>query len=77
MVGPMNLEGVAFYDVRGISVNEWHALPDGEGDPEQVHLWLEVEGFPGPFVVRFKTARPVDELIVALIAHRRGVWGAS
>ena len=71
----MNVAGMAFYEVKSISVNEWHSLPDGQGKPEQVHLWLELEGFPHPLVMRFHSPQAVDELIVALMTHRKGVWG--
>ena len=75
MTQPINLEGVQFFDIDSISVNEWHRLPDGAGEPEQVHLWVEVKDFGYPFVVRFKSPEAVDELIVALMTHRKGVWG--
>lgn len=70
-----NVAGMAFYEVKSISVNEWHPLPDGQGKPEQVHLWIELEDFPHPLVLRFHSPRAVDELIVALMTHRKGVWG--
>jgi len=71
---PINTTGMKFFEIKQISVNEWHALLDGEGKPEQVHLWLDIEDIPYPFVMRFKSRRPVDELIVALIAHANNVW---
>ncbi len=74
-ITPINTEGMKFYEITNISVNEWHPLPDGKGKPEQVHLMIEVAGNPYPIVMRFKSRRPVDELIVALIAHANGVWG--
>jgi len=73
-VTPINIAGMQFYEIKGISVNEWHSLPNGEGKPEQVHMMLEVDGFPYPLVIRFKSRRPVDELIVALITHANRVW---
>jgi|GEM_PF-4106994 len=73
-VTPINTDGMEVYEIKSISVNEWHPLPDGKGKPEQVHLMLEVEEIPYPFVIRFKSRRPVDELIVALITHANGVW---
>ena len=71
---PINMAGVQFNEVLAISVNEWHPQPDGGGKPEQLHLVLEVAGLPHPLVVRFKSPRPVDSLIVALMTHRKGVW---
>jgi hypothetical protein len=70
----INTDGMKFFEIKSISVNEWHSLPDGQGKPEQVHLWLDIEDIPYPFVMRFKSRRPVDELIVALITHANGVW---
>ena len=69
-----NLTGVKFAEIRSISVNEFHALPDGQGKPEQVHLWIELADLPFPLVMRFKSRKPVDELIVALMVHARSVW---
>jgi hypothetical protein len=63
-----------YFEVKNISVNEYHPLPDGQGKPEQVHLWMEIEDIPHPFVMRFKSRRPVEELIVALITHANRVW---
>ena len=71
---PRNLAGTRFTEVTSISVNEYHPLPDGKGKPEQVHLYFEIKGYPFPFVVRFKSRRPVDNLIVALLTHANGVW---
>ena len=71
---PINVAGIQFYEVLNISVNEWHPLPNGEGDPTQVHVWFELEEFPHPLVIRFKSRRPVDSFIVALITHANAVW---
>ena len=71
---PFNTAGMAFYDVQNISVNEWHPLPDGQGDPTQVHVWFELDEFPHPLVIRFKSRRPVDSFIVALMTHANAVW---
>ncbi len=75
MPKPVNLAGVEFYELDEIEVGEFHPLPNGEGDPTQVHLNCRLKGFPAAFVVRFKSGRAVDELIVALITHRKGVFG--
>lgn len=73
-ITPVNVAGVQFFEVKELSVNEWHPLADGKGQPEQVHLWLEVEGIEHPFVMRFKNRRPIDHLIMALITHANNVW---
>jgi len=74
-ITPVNTEGMKFFEIEQISVNEWHPLPDGQGNPTQVHMKLEVDGFDFPLVVRFKSRRPVDELIMGLITHANNVWG--
>lgn len=77
MGDPENTAGLRFFDIKNLSVREWHSLPGGQGKPEQVHLMLEVEGIPHPLIVRFKSRRPVDELIVALMSHADNVWGKT
>lgn len=74
---PVNLAGMKYFEIEELSVNEYHSLPDGQGKPEQLHLWVKIAGFPHPLVMRFKSRRPVDELIVALIAHANSIWGKS
>ena len=74
---PINTEGISFFEIDKITVVEWHPLPDGQGKPTQVHLWCQLRDWPHPLVMRFHSPRAVDELIVALITHRRGVWGKS
>ena len=75
-VTPFNIAGIRFLEIESISVNEWHPLPDGQGRPEQVHLWITLRGVTEPLVVRFKSRRPADELIVALMTHARNVWSS-
>ncbi len=70
---PVNLAGVEFFEIEKISVHEFHEL--SEGLPSQVHLWFTVAGTPYPYVVRFKSGRGIDELIVALMTHRKAVFG--
>ena len=70
----VNVAGMPFYEVQNISVNEWHPLPNGEGDPTQVHVWIELEGFPHSLIIRFHSRRPVDSFIVALMNHTKAVW---
>ncbi len=71
----MNLEGMKFFEVTEISVNEWHPTPDGSGPPEQVHLWIRLADFEHPLIMRIRSPKTIDELIVSLITHRKGVWG--
>lgn len=72
---PVNTSGMKFYDIKGLSVKEWHPLSDGKGEPTQVHLVLEVEGIPYPIILRLKSRRLVDELMTALLSHAINVWG--
>lgn len=74
MVYPINTAGMLFYEIESIVVNEWHELPDGRGDPSEVHIVVKVKGAKYPLIMRFKKPRPIDDLIVALITHRRRVW---
>ena len=71
---PINLAGVNFFDIKEISVNEYCILPNGRGKPDQVHLWIEIEGFPHPVIMRFKSRPTMDELVVDLIAAANNVW---
>ena len=73
---PINVAGQEFIPVLSIRVLEYHPLPDGEGEPTQVHLWMVIDGAEDmPFVIRFHSGKPIDELIVALITHRKAVFG--
>ena len=40
--GPFNTDGLEFLegDIESLLVMEWHPLPDGEGDPTQVHFMV-------------------------------------
>lgn len=71
---PINVEGMEFLEIANIEVGEYHELPDGEGDPSEVHLWISLAGSPLKLVMRFHSRRPIDELIVALITHSKAVW---
>lgn len=73
---PINLTGTMFYEVDNITVFEFYPLDDGQGEPTQLHLSLTIQGAEDtPFVIRFRSPRGVDELIVALMTHRKNVWG--
>lgn len=71
---PINLADMKFIEVESISVNEWHRLPNGQGKPEQVHLWIKLSDAPATMVLRFRSPKAVDNLIVALMTHRKSVW---
>ena len=74
---PFNTAGMEFVevDVNRLGVMEWHPLPNGEGDPTQVHVVTRVKGSDIPFILRFKSPRTLDKFTAALAVHRRNVWG--
>ena len=55
-------------------VNSWHPLPDGQGDPTEVHLCLTVKGLDAQMIMRFKGPGTLDALITSLAVHRFNVW---
>lgn len=69
-----NLAGTEYFAIKEIEVFEYLPLPDGEGDPTEVHMMITIEDFPYPIVMRFHSRRACDELIVALMTHSKAVW---
>ena len=69
-----NLKGVKFYALESVEVAEFHEAEDGKGDASQVHLIFKMEDTPAWMVMRFKSRKSVDELIVSLITHSKAVW---
>jgi hypothetical protein len=75
------MQDIGFYEVsEGYSVYSWSPTPQAEvdaGKPQapstQVHLHLPVGG--ATLIMRFKSARAADEMIDALMKHRKDVWG--
>ena len=76
---PRNTEGISFLEGRidSIEVGEWHPLPDGQGQPTQVHMTVVIWGLDLPFVLRFKGPKTLDSVITALATHRGNVWPRS
>ena len=81
---PENTAGMEYLPIKldAIRVAEWHPLPDGLGDPTEVHVHLEIEHLPEmpmvmPMVMRFKGPETLDQFILALAEHRRNVWPRS
>lgn len=70
-----NVQGLQFFDVREISVAQWHPIRDGKGKPLQVHMRVVLNQFPHPIILRFRSSKPLDSLIAQLQLHRREVWG--
>ncbi len=55
-------------------MSEWHPLPDGQGEPTEVHVSMMIEGLDVPMVMWFKGPGTLDSLISALAVHRFNVW---
>ena len=74
---PRDTAGMEYLPIRldSIGVFECHPLPDGQGEPTQVHVQLQIEGAPDlPLLMRFKGPRTLDKFISALVVHRQNVW---
>lgn len=72
------IEGVAF-EIESYTVYEWTPERDAQGKPTQVHMHIDVKGFPVPckFVLRFKDRGGISKMIGALERHRDAVWPAA
>jgi hypothetical protein len=75
----VNMSELKIVEIAGIRVNEFHPLPNGQGDPTEVHLMLQLRGVDPRqrLALRMKSRRVVDELIAALETHRDNVWPTS
>jgi hypothetical protein len=71
-----NLAELDIIELEGIDIVEFHPLPDGKGNPTQVHLITRPKGAPENFrlVMRFKSRQIITEVIDALVKHRNHVW---
>jgi hypothetical protein len=77
---PRNLADMPgeFFELEEIDVAEWHPERDGRGSPTQVHCMLRLKELPEvTFVMRFKGPQTLAQLITALTAHGRNVFGAE
>lgn len=76
--GPQaNLAGVT---LEGYVVGSWCPTPNpANSKPEAVSVELQVKlgGQPVSFFLRLKTPHAVDEMIQALLRHKRDVWPDS
>jgi len=59
--------------IEEYTVGSWCPSNDGSGLPTAVALELKVDGLP-PLVMRLKSAKAVDDMVAALLKHRRDVW---
>lgn len=71
MNGPRPLMGLS---IDSYHIGSWCPSPDGSGKPEAVALSLEIKDFPGELILRLKSPQRVDEMIQALLRHKRDVW---
>lgn len=72
--GPTALSGVA---INSYTVGSWCPTPDGSGPAEAVALSLQVQWRRDEeidLVLRLKTPQAVDQMIQALLRHKRDVW---
>lgn len=69
-----NCDGMRIGAVKGMTVCQWHPLPDGKGLPTQVHILIDVEGLPVPLCIRFRSRVAVDAIVGALTEHANEVW---
>lgn len=70
-----NLTGVEFFEINEVSIVEYHPLANGQGEPTEAHMNIDIKGFSHPVIMRMKSGKVMDELIVAMITHRRRVFG--
>lgn len=61
-------------DLDEIEVISWCPNTLGE-NPTQVWMMIKAKSLPAPIIVRFKSARAIDEIIDALIKHADDVFG--
>lgn len=71
MGGPHPLMGLS---IDSYTIGSWCPSPDGTGKPEAVAISLKLNEFPCDLVLRLKSPSRVDELIQALLRHKRDVW---
>ena len=67
-----NLADGKYYDSPELKVVEWHPLPNGEGNPTQVHLVFKLG--TGHVILRLKSKVACESLIMALQQHSASVW---
>ncbi len=60
-------------EVAGMTVGSWCPTQDGSGQPECVALIIDLQDGM-QFVCRLRSPRLVDEMIQALLRHKRDVW---
>ena len=66
-----NLHGIT---VTEYVVGSWCPTPDGSGPAEAVAIEIKTNIPEVTFFMRLKTPAAVDEMIQALLRHKRDVW---
>jgi hypothetical protein len=61
----------------GYEVCSWRPGPPGSGPPTQVHLLIPTPVEGATMVIRFKSARALDEFVGILLEYRKEVWGGG
>ena len=71
-----NTNTLKIIEVDQLSVQEFHALPNGQGPPTEMHITVHPKGAPDNvlFVLRLKSQEAATDLIEALIKHRDNIW---
>lgn len=71
-----NLSELEIREIEEIQINEFHPLPEGQGDPTQVHLAMKLKDAPANLllILRLKSRRACVELIEALTTHTNNVF---
>ena len=63
-------------DLEQISIGVYHELPDGHGDPSEVHFSFKIQNLEDTeFTARFKSAHILDTVIKQLLSARQEVFG--
>lgn len=65
---------MAFLQVEQWRIAAWTPRPDGQPPLEQVHILLDIESFPYPVVMRFKSPDTLGFIIEELAKYRHQVW---
>ena len=63
-------------NIKGYTVGSWCPTPDGSGSPTAVAIEFDI-GIDVPVAIRLKSPEAVDQLIQALLRHKRDVWPDS
>lgn len=59
-------------DVESFTVGSWCSSLDGSGQPTAVGISVRIDGID--LVIRLKTPERVDQIVQALLRHKRDVW---